>query len=133
MILICVTVSVVSGGLGAPAVSVVFAAAAKTATVTAVTGGAVTGIISGVVTGAQTGDADLAIKTALLGGSKAFKWGAITGAVKGAASETVSLYRATLGPGSKLTMNDVALIQRKTRLPLEFIRNMHSMDEFKLY
>ena len=51
VILICVTVSVVSGGVGAPAISLVFAASAKTGTVMALSSGGIGALASGVVTG----------------------------------------------------------------------------------
>ena len=56
VILICVTVSVVSGGLGAPAVSMIFAASAKTGTIMGLSSGLFSGVSAGVVTGMETGD-----------------------------------------------------------------------------
>ena len=65
VILVCVTVSVVSGGLGAPAISAIFAASAKTATVYGVSSGAISGVIAGVSTAVQTdGNMDAALKAA---------------------------------------------------------------------
>ena len=77
VILVCVTVSLVTGGLGAPAVSMIFAASAKTGTVMALSGGAMGGISAGIVTGVQTGDMEQALKAAALAGSEGYKWGAI--------------------------------------------------------
>lgn len=79
VILLCVTVSVVSAGLGAPTVSIFFAAAAKGATIEAISDGAISGISAGIVTGMQTGDMSEALKAAALAGSEEFKWSAISG------------------------------------------------------
>lgn len=57
VILLCVTVSVVTGGLGAPAaVSAIFAASAKSATVFALSSGALSGVSAGIVEGLGTHD-----------------------------------------------------------------------------
>lgn len=93
VILICVTVSVVTGG-AAPAVSMIFAMSAKTATVAGVSGGLLGGVASGIVTGIQTHDWDAALKAAALTGSESFKWGAITGAISNAAMQTIELSKA---------------------------------------
>ena len=130
VILVCVTVSVVSAGAGAPAVSMVFAASAKTGTAFALSSGVLSGVSAGVVTGIETKDFDQACKAAALSGSEGFKWGAITGAVAGGASEAVALKGATL---HGLTMNEAATIQKESGLPLEFIKNMKSMDEYGIY
>ena len=130
VILICVTVSAVTAGAGAPAVSMIFAVAAKTGTTAALSGAALAGVVSGAVTGYKTGDMNEALKAAALGASKGFKWGAISGAVSGGALEGLALHGATL---NGLTMNEAALIQQKTKLPLEFIKNFHSLDEFLIY
>lgn len=51
VVLICVTVSVVSSGVGAPAVSAIFAASAKTGTAFALSSGTISGVTVGVVKG----------------------------------------------------------------------------------
>lgn len=94
VILICVTVSVVSGGAGAPAVSAVFAASAKTATTMALSTGVISGIASGIVKGIETKDFDEALKTAADKGSEGFMWGAVSGAVIGAGSELFTVRSA---------------------------------------
>lgn len=130
VILICVTVSVVSGGVGAPAVSLIFAASAKTGTVMALSSGALGGVASGIVTGIQTGDMNEAIKAAALAGSESFKWGAITGAIAGGVSEAVALKGATL---NGLTMNEAATIQKESKYPLDVIKQFKSMEEYNVY
>jgi len=98
VILICVTVSVVSGGLGAPAVSAVFAASAKTGAMMALSSGVISGAMSGIVEGVRTNDLESALKKAALSGSEGFKMGAITGAVTGGALKAFELYRPVPTP-----------------------------------
>lgn len=130
VILLCVTVSVVSGGLGAPAVSMIFAASAKTATVFALSGGVFSGVSAGVVTGMQTGDFEQSLKAAELAASEGFKWGSITGAIAGGAGEAIGLYGAA---SNGLTMNEAAIIQKETGYPLDVIKQFHSMSEYNVY
>ena len=95
VILVCVTVSVVSGGVGAPAtVSMIFASAAKTGTVYALSSGTISAVAAGTFTGIQTGDFEEAKKAAALAGSESFKWGAITGVITGGATKAFELYRS---------------------------------------
>lgn len=130
VILICVTVSVVSAGAGAPAVSMIFAASATTAQTFAVSSAAFGGISAGIVRGIQTGDFHEAMDAAALGASEGFKWGAIGGALIGGGSEAFLLKTATK---SGLTMNEAALIQVDSNLPLDVISQMHSLDEYLVY
>lgn len=129
VILLCVTVSVVTGGT-APAVSLIFAASAKTGTAMALSSGTIGGIASGVVTGIETGDFDEALKAAALFGSEGFKWGAISGAISGGAVEGVALKGATL---NGLTMNQAATIQRESKYPLDVIKQFHSIEEYNVF
>lgn len=94
VILVCVTVSVVTGGVGAAPVSMIFAASAKTATTFALSSSVISAVTTGVVTQFQTGDFDEALKAAALSGSEGFKWGAISGAIVGGTSEALTLYKA---------------------------------------
>ena len=130
VILICVTVSVVSGGLGAPAVSMIFAASAETAKAVALSSAVMGGIAAGIITGYQTGDFRYAVKKGILAASEGLKWGSISGAVTGGVTETAGLYAAT---AKGLTMNEVALIQKESKWPLDVIKNIHSMEEYELY
>lgn len=129
VILVCVTVSVVSAGLGAPAVSMIFAASAKTGTIMALSGGAMGGISAGIVTGMQTGDMDSALKAAALAGSEGYKWGAISGAVSGGIGQTIALKGATM---NGLTMNEAAAIQRESKYPLDVIKQFKSMEQYEI-
>lgn len=127
VILVCVTVSIVTYGAGAPAVSMIFAASAKTGTIMALSSGVFSGVSAGVVKGIETGDLNESMKAAALAGSEGLKWGAISGTIAGGSGEAIALKGATL---NGLTMNEAALIQRESKLPLEFIKNFHSMDEY---
>ena len=129
VILICVTVSVVSAGVGAPAVSMIFAAAAKSGTVMAFSGGVLGGVSASIVTGIQTGDMDAALKSAALAGSEAFKWGAIGGSISGGASEAIALKGATL---NGLSINEAAAIQKESGYPLDVIKNFKSMEQYNI-
>ena len=129
VILVCVTVSVVSGGLGAPAVSMIFAASAKTGTVMALSSGVFSGVSAGIVTGIETGDFDEAMKSAALAGSEGFKWGAISGSIAGGTGEAIALKGATL---NGLTMNEAALIQKQSGYPLDVIKQFSSMEQYQI-
>ena len=130
VILVCVTVSVVTAGAGAPAVSMVFAASAKTGTAFALSSGALGGVAAGAITGIKTGDMNQALKAGALAGSEGFKWGAILGACSGGASEAIALKGATL---NGLTMNEAATIQKESGYPIEVIKQLHTMKEYEVF
>ncbi len=94
VILICITVSVVSGLVGAEPVSAVFAASAKGAAQMAFSTGAISAISAGLITGVATKDYDQAMAAAALAGSEAFKWGAIVGAITGGVAEFSAIKNA---------------------------------------
>ena len=130
VILICVTVSAVSAGVGAPAVSMIFAASAKTGTAFALSSGAISGMAAAITTGYQTGDLDEAIKAGAIESSEGFKWGAISGVIAGGGKAAVALHGATL---NGLTMNEAALIQNESGYPLDVIKQFKSLDEYNIY
>lgn len=127
VILICVTVSVVSAGVGAPAISMIFAASAKTGAMMALSGGTFGGLASGILKAFETDDWNEILKAAALGGSEGFKWGAISGCIGGGAQEAVALKGATL---NGLTMNEAALIQKESGYPLDVIKQFSNMDQY---
>jgi len=129
VILLCVTVSVVSGGAGAPAVSMIFAASAKTGAIMGLSSGLFSGVAAGVVTGIETNDFDAAVKAAALAGSESFKWGAISGAISGGAGEAIALKGATL---NGLTMNEAAIIQKESGFPLDVIKQFQSIEQYNI-
>lgn len=130
VILLCVTVSVISGGAGVPAVAMIFAASAKTGTIAALSTGVVSGLAEGIVTGIETGDFDESLKAAALAGSEGFKWGAIGGSISGGVSKAFALKGATL---NGLTMNEAAMIQKESGYPLSLIKQFHSFDEYAVF
>lgn len=130
VILVCVTVSVVSAVASAPAVSMIFAASATTAKTFAISSAAFGGISAGVVRGIQTGDLSEALEAAAMEATAGFKWGAISGAVIGGGTEAFLLKSATK---SGLTMDEAALIQVDSNLPLDVISQLHSIDEYIVY
>lgn len=130
VILICVTVSIVSAGAGAPAVSMIFAASAEGAKTFAVSSAVLGGISAGIVRGIQTGDLNEALQTAAMSATEGFKWGAVSGAIVGGGHEAFLLKSATK---SGLTMNEAAVIQAESNLPVDVISQLHSMDEYRVY
>lgn len=128
VILICVTVSVVSGGGGAPAMSMIFATSVKTGTIMALSSGGMGALAAGIVTGVQTQDFDEAIKVAALAGSEGFKWGAISGAISGGVSKAIALKGAAL---NGLTMDEAAILQREG-YPLDVIKEFRSMEQYNI-
>ncbi len=90
VILICITVSAITAGVGAPAISMIFAVSAKSASTLAISSGIISGVASGVVKGMETGDYNEALKSAALSASEGFKCGAITGAISGGSGETIA-------------------------------------------
>ncbi len=130
VILVCVTVSSLTV-TAAPAVHLVFAVAKDYAISLGVKGALTMGIRSAVLKFAETGDVKESLKSAALGASEGYKWGAIGGAVTGAAAKTINL--AGLRRATQMSMNDIARIQMYSNFSDATIRNMHSMEEFNIY
>ena len=131
VIIVCATISVVAPAVGAPAaITAIF----TFATQGAVTGAAITapvaGVLSGITTASETDDVNEAIEAAALGASEGFKSGAIIGAVTGGAAEGLGLYSASR---NGLTMSQAAEIQLESKYPLEIIKPMRNMEEYKVY
>ena len=105
VILVCVTVSVVTGGAGLPAVSMIFTASAKTGAVMAVSSGAIGGVASGIAMGVQTGDMNQALKAAEVAASENFKWGAITGVLAGGATKAITIKKSLDGTNGIINSN----------------------------
>lgn len=152
VILVCITVSTTTMG-AAPAVGMIFAMGAKTGTAMALSGGAIGGISAGIIKGYQTGSFTDAMQATVVSASDGFKWGAITGALSGGASEAWGLYstanstvqnnivgkanraakEASKAEHKGLTMNQVAKIQHDSKYPLDVIKGFKSMDEYEIY
>ncbi len=129
VLLVCVTVSVATGGV-APAVSMIFAVGAKAGTAAALSGGVIGGVSAGIVKGYQTGNFEDAMLASAAGAGEGFKWGAITGVLSGGASEAWGLYKAT---ANGLSINQVAVIQKESKYPLDLIKQFKSVKEYEIY
>ena len=104
VILICVTVSVATAGVGLSTVSMVFSAAAKSGTIMALSSGTIGAVAAGAVTAYQTGDVHEALKAAAYQGSEEFKWGAIIGSITGGYKELIRLRNPVIDiPSSNTT------------------------------
>lgn len=133
VILVCVTVSVVSGGVGVPeAVSMIFSAAAKTGMACAVSGGVFGSVSAGIVTGIQTGDMDAALKAAALSGSEGFMWGAISGTIVGGVDEAVAVKALKGATQNGLTLKEAAVIQKESGYPIDVIKGFKNMDQYNI-
>ncbi len=130
VILVGLTISVATAGT-APAISMIFAVGAKTGATMALSGAYIGGISAAIVEGYQTGNFKQALKVGAVGASDSFKWGAIIGTAIGGLSEGVALHLAS--KTSKLTIDQIAIIQRESKYPLSLIARFHSMDEYKLF
>lgn len=129
VILVCVTVSVVSAGVGAPAVSMIFAMAAKDSAVHGLLDAAKSGVPAFIATAVRTGDMQQAAREAALAGSEDFKWGAIGGSISGGVTEAVGLKGAML---NGLSMNEAAQIQRESGYPLDVIKGFRTMEQYEV-
>lgn len=128
VILLCVTVSLVSGGLGAPAISAIFAVSAKTGTIVALESAAIGGVMTAAVTGYVTKSVEETLKQTALSASEGFKVGALTGAVIGGGGKFLTLKQATKGG---LTLKEAAIIQKERGLSSRFIGQISSMEEYR--
>ncbi len=130
VVLVFVTVSVVSAGIGAPAaVTAVFAYGANGAIIGAAAGAKFGALAGGIVKLVETGDVTDAFDAAVMSASEGFKWGAVSGGVTSAASETIWLKQATR---TGLSMSEAAIIQQESNYPLELIRQLHDMEEYNV-
>lgn len=117
VLLVCVTVSAVSGGAGVAPVTAVFAAAAKTGTIAALSSGVISSAAAGAVRAYETGgDMEAALKEAALKGGEGFKWGAITGVLAGGVSEASALRNASKAVEA---VKDSATVAKAVRTPRE--------------
>ena len=126
VILVCVVVSIVSGGT-ADAVAVIFATAAETGAAVALSDGVLSGVVCGAIEGISSGSLEKGIKVGALEASKSFKWGAIVGCITGGLSKTIALYKLTL---NGLTMNQAAFLQKTEKVPESILKQLKSPDEY---
>lgn len=133
-ILVCVTASVMTGG-AAPSISIIFATSAKTGTSVALSSGVISGAAAGIIKGLENENPKEIIKVAAIEGSEGFKWGAISGIISGGVKgkAQVSALKGGDVTANGLTLKEAAKIQKESKYPLDVIRQMHSMEEYKIY
>lgn len=129
VILICVTITIVTYGAGASAACAIFAAAAEGGAIGGLSG-ALGGAVTGVLTGVQTGDWEKAKKEGALAASEGYKFGAITGAIISGVGEAAGLY--DVSRVTKLSMDQVAVIQRESKLPLSLIKEFKTFEQYEI-
>lgn len=129
VILVCVVVSVATDG-AAPAVAAVFAFSAKSAAIGAAISGTTGGVLSGLVEGIRNKNFDRAAKAAAESAGDGIMWGSICGAISGGVSEFKFLRK--LSKVTKIKMNDIAIIQKESLLPIDVIEKLNSMEEYKV-
>ena len=131
VIVVCVVIAAVSGGVGAPAVAAVFAASAKGAAIGAFSGAIIDGTVGGVTTAIATdGDKDAIIKSIKDEAGEGFKWGAIIGGVTGGISKAASIKKAT---SAGLKAREAVAIQKEAKWSTKVIKRIKSVDEYKVY
>lgn len=130
VILICVTVSVITAGADAPAIAYIFAGAAKSGTGFALSSAAIGGTASSAITYAKTGNVEESLKQGALDASEEFKWGAILGSVTGGVGKACALKGVTL---NGLSINEAALIQKESKWSPKTIKQIKSLEEYKVY
>ena len=129
VILVCVVVSIATEGT-APAVAAVFAFSAKSAAIGAAISGTSGGVLAGLVEGFRNKNFDRAAKAAAASAGDGIMWGSISGAISGGVSEFQFLRK--LSKATKISMNDIAIVQKESLLPLDVIEKLNSMDEYKV-
>ena len=92
--------------------------------------GAISGVATGLVSGLKTNNWDEAIKDGALAASESFKFGAIAGTILGGAGEAIGLHN--VANATKLSMDQVATIQRESKLPLEFIKQFETFEQYEI-
>ena len=129
IILVCVVVSIATEGT-APAVAAVFAFSAKSAAIGAAISGTTGGVTAGLVEGLRNKNFDRAAKAAAESGGDGVMWGSIFGSISGGISELRFLQK--ISKATKLSLNEVAIIQKEAALPLEVIQKLNSMKEYNV-
>ncbi|MBR7041689.1 MAG: hypothetical protein IKI24_07650 [Clostridia bacterium] len=130
VILVCVTIAAVTY-TAAPAISIVFAFGAKTGLKYAAYGAGFGFVAGGTLKYIQTGDLEKSFEAGLIEASEGFKWGAIAGSISGTVKETTFLCK--WHNSTHIGWNEAAQIQRDSSYSLDFIRTVHSMEEYEVY
>lgn len=130
VILVCVRVSLATGG-AAPAVSAIFMASAKAATIGSLSSAGIGAAVATMTTDFSSQSLDDSLKNIAFQASEDFKWGAVIGAVTGGAGKAASLFGES--KQTAFTINEYAKIQKESKYPIDLIKQFKSMDEYKVY
>lgn len=130
VILVCVTVSVATGGVGTGAITIVFAEAAANGAVCAGMSGAIAGTASAIVAGIKTKNMNEAVKSGLIGASEGFKCGAIIGAVTGSVSG-VGIVNSLKKVDTGVSLWNKYLLQKKVGIKPEDMKYITTDAEAK--
>lgn len=130
VILVCVTVSVATGGVGTGAITIVFAEAAASGAVCAGMSGAIAGTASAIVAGIKTKNMNEAVKSGLIGASEGFKCGAIIGAVTGSVSG-VGIVNSLKKVDTGVSLWNKYLLQKKVGIKPEDMKYITTDAEAK--
>ncbi|WFF73432.1 hypothetical protein [Proteiniclasticum sp. QWL-01] len=107
VILVSISISAVSAGMGAPVISAIFAAAASKATSYAVSGAVIGGMSAAFVEGYETKDFSETLKAGALGVSQGLKVGAITGTLVGGVGKAIAITKANFIHSARQSELDV--------------------------
>lgn len=129
VILVCVTVSLATGG-AAPAVSAVFMASAKAATIGSLSSGGIGAAVATMTTDFSSQSFDESMKNIALQASEEFKWGAIIGAVAGGTEKAVSLFGEA--KQTVFTLSEYAKIQKETKYPIDVIKQFTKTSQIDI-
>lgn len=121
VIFVCVTISIVSGGLatipaiavGATKVSCIFTVAANSAIDCSLSFAAMSMATTAILSAFTEDDLNEIIKKTLVSGSEGYKIGAIVGAVSGAASETFRIFKSSKCPSPRQSEVDALKLVQK--------------------
>lgn len=91
VLIVCVAVTLATGGGAAPVAHAIFAAAAKGGAIAALSGGLMEGVTSSVITIVETGDPDQARDAFINSGAQGFKIGAIVGATTSGIGKAIAI------------------------------------------
>lgn len=105
-----------------------FTCAVKMGTVPA--GKFIGGMLGTIVANRDSENLEQLVKENALEGSETFKWGALSASAKAVAGVLIPLQGSA---SNGLNTSESAKVQQESTLPLEFIKNFHSMEEYQVY
>lgn len=88
------------------------------------------GMLGTIVSNRDSENLEQLVKENALEGSETFKWGALSAAAKSVAGVLIPLQGSA---SNGLNTSESAKVQQESTLPLDFIKNFHSMEEYQVY